>query len=72
MSPSSRKRPRRSKKFEGKWKAVKAITNGNEETPEMDGQEVLLEFKGRKAVVNGKDFFEIATLDPSTDPKCST
>ena len=58
------------KKFEGKWKAVKAITNGNEETPEMDGQEVLVEFKGRKAVVNGKDFFEIATLDPSTDPKC--
>jgi uncharacterized protein (TIGR03067 family) len=58
------------KKFEGKWKAVKAITNGNEETPEMDGQEVVVEFKGRKAIVNGKDFFEIATLDPSTDPKC--
>lgn len=58
------------KKFEGKWRAVKAITNGNEETPEMDGQEVVVEFQGRKAVVNGKDFFEIATLDPSTDPKC--
>jgi uncharacterized protein (TIGR03067 family) len=58
------------KKFEGKWRAVKAITNGNEETPEMDGQEVVVDFQGRKAVVNGKDFFEIATLDPSTDPKC--
>jgi hypothetical protein len=33
------------KKFEGKWKAVKAVTNGLEETPEMDGQEVVLEFK---------------------------
>ena len=58
------------KKFEGKWRAVKAITNGNEETPEMDGQEVVVEFQGRKAVVNGKEFFEIATLDPSTNPKC--
>jgi uncharacterized protein (TIGR03067 family) len=58
------------KKLEGKWKAVKAVTNGLEETPEMDGQEVVVEFKGRKAVVNGKDFFEIATLDPSTEPKC--
>ena len=58
------------KKFEGKWKAVKAVTNGLEETPEMDGKEVVVEFKGRKAVVNGQEFFEIATLDPSTDPKC--
>jgi uncharacterized protein (TIGR03067 family) len=58
------------KKLEGKWKAVKAVTNGLEETPEMGGEEVVVEFKGRKAVVNGKDFFEIATLDPSTDPKC--
>jgi uncharacterized protein (TIGR03067 family) len=58
------------KKFEGKWKAVKAVTNGMEETPEMDGQEVVLEFKGPKAIVNGKEFFEIASVDPSTDPKC--
>ena len=58
------------KKFEGKWKAVKAVTNGNEETPEMDGAEVILEFKGKKAIVNEKEFFEIATIDPSTDPKC--
>ena len=58
------------KKLEGKWKAVKAVTNGLEETPEMDGAEVVVEFKGRKAVVNGKEFMEIAALDPSTDPKC--
>jgi uncharacterized protein (TIGR03067 family) len=58
------------KKLEGKWKAVKAVTNGLEETPEMDGAEVVLEFKGRKLVVNGKEFMEIAAVDPSTDPKC--
>jgi uncharacterized protein (TIGR03067 family) len=58
------------KKLEGKWKAIKAITNGNEETPMKDGEEVVVEFKGPKALVNGKEFFEIASLDPSTDPKC--
>jgi uncharacterized protein (TIGR03067 family) len=58
------------KKLEGKWKAVKAVTNGMEETPEMDGNEVMVEFKGSKANVNGKEFFLIAALDPSTDPKC--
>ena len=30
------------KKLEGKWKAVKAITNGLEETPEMGGEEVVV------------------------------
>jgi uncharacterized protein (TIGR03067 family) len=58
------------KKFEGKWKAIKAVTDGNEEMPMMDGESVVVEFKGPKAVVNGKDFFELASLDPSTDPKC--
>ena len=36
----------------------------------MDGNEVMVEFKGLKANVNGKEFFQIAALDPSTDPKC--
>jgi uncharacterized protein (TIGR03067 family) len=58
------------KKFEGKWKAVKAVTNGLEETPEMDGKEVLVEFKGPKVTANGMEFFEIAAIDPSTEPKC--
>jgi len=58
------------KKLEGKWKAVKAVTNGLEETPEMDGKEVLAEFKGTKLTVNGMDFFAIVAVDPSTDPKC--
>jgi uncharacterized protein (TIGR03067 family) len=58
------------KKLEGKWKAVKAVTNGTEETPQMDGADVVVEFKGRKLIVNDKEFFEIAALDPATDPKC--
>jgi uncharacterized protein (TIGR03067 family) len=58
------------KKFEGKWKAVKGTTNGVEETPEIDGAEVIIEFKSGKAIVMGKEFFEFSALDPSTDPKC--
>ena len=58
------------KKLEGKWKAVKAVVNGNEEN---EGKEIFIEFKGRKVIVtdNGKEmeFFEVATLDPSTTPK---
>jgi uncharacterized protein (TIGR03067 family) len=57
------------KALEGKWKAVKAVTNGEEETPMTDGAEVILEFKGRKILLNDKEVLVIATLDPSTDPK---
>lgn len=57
------------KALEGVWKAVKAVTDGNEETPKMDNQDVILEFKGRKLLVNEKEIMEIATMDPTTDPK---
>ena len=58
------------KKMEAKWKAVKAVVNGMEET---DGKEIFIEFKGRKLIVtdDGKEmeFFEVAAMDPSTTPK---
>ena len=58
------------KKLEGKWKAVKAAVNGTEEGGD---KEIFVEFKGRKIIVtdDGKEmeFFEVATLDPSTTPK---
>jgi uncharacterized protein (TIGR03067 family) len=58
------------KKLEGKWKAVKAVADGNEEAGD---KEVFLEFKGRKVVatLDAKEleFFEVASLDPSTTPK---
>jgi uncharacterized protein (TIGR03067 family) len=58
------------KALEGVWKAVKAVTDGNEETPKMGDQDVVLEFKGRKLLVNEKEIMEIAAIDPATDPKC--
>src|SRR4029079_944605 len=58
------------KKLEGKRKAAKGVVNGNEEGGD---KEVFVEFKGRKITVtdDGKEmeFFEVATLDPSTTPK---
>lgn len=57
------------KKLEGKWKATKAVTNGNEEVPSMDGNDVIIEFKGRKLLMNDKEVMDVAALDPSTDPK---
>jgi uncharacterized protein (TIGR03067 family) len=58
------------KKLEGKWKAVKLVANDNEqENPMLDGEEVVLEFKGRKLALMGKDYFDITELDPSTTPK---
>jgi uncharacterized protein (TIGR03067 family) len=57
------------KKLEGKWKAVMAVTNGVEETPTMDGNDVIIEFKGRKLLMNDKELMEVVALDPSTDPK---
>jgi uncharacterized protein (TIGR03067 family) len=58
------------KKLEGKWKAVKAVTDGEEETPMADAQDVFIEFKGRKLIMNDKEIMHVATMDPSTDPKC--
>ena len=58
------------KKLEGKWKAVKLVVNDEErENPMLDGEEVLLEFKGRKIAITGKDHFDITELDPTTTPK---
>jgi uncharacterized protein (TIGR03067 family) len=56
------------KKFEGKWKPEKLVVDGKEEMP-PDGDDKLLEFKGRKMLVGEKEFFDVAALDPSTDPK---
>jgi uncharacterized protein (TIGR03067 family) len=59
------------KKLEGTWKATKLVREGNEEeNPKMGGDEVVIEFKGRTMLMNGKDFLAIETMDPSTDPKC--
>lgn len=59
------------KKFEGKWKATKVVVNENEqENPDIDGNPVTLEFKGRKVLFGDKDLFSIPALDPGTDPKC--
>jgi uncharacterized protein (TIGR03067 family) len=56
------------KKFEGKWKPEKIIVDGKEEMP-PEGEDMLLAFKGRKMLVGEKEFFDVAALDPSTDPK---
>ena len=57
-------------KLEGKWKAVKAVTNGEEETPKAGDQDVAIEFKGRKLLMNGNHIMDVAAIDHSTDPKC--
>jgi uncharacterized protein (TIGR03067 family) len=58
------------KKLEGKWKAVKLVVNDEErENPMLDGEEVVLEFKGRKIAIAGKDYLDITELDPTTSPK---
>lgn len=56
------------KKFEGKWKPEKLVVDGKEEQP-PEGDEMLLAFKERKMLVGDKEFFDVAALDPSTDPK---
>jgi len=57
------------KKFDGKWKMTKVVAGEAEETPMLDGAEVVLEFKGRKMMIGDKEIAEITALDPSTDPK---
>jgi uncharacterized protein (TIGR03067 family) len=57
------------KKLEGKWKATKLVVEGREEEPQMDGRDVIVEFKARKFLLADKDLFQVATLDPTTNPK---
>src|SRR5687767_11855936 len=54
--------------LEGKWKATEILVEGKEEMPPE--AEAIAEFKGRKFLIAGKEVFDIANLDPSTDPKC--
>lgn len=58
------------KKFAGKWKAIELHVDGNEQKPELDGNEVIFEFKGRKFLLNGNELLGVDSLDPSTNPKC--
>jgi uncharacterized protein (TIGR03067 family) len=56
------------KALEGKWTGTKFVIDGND-VPAPEGDEKTIEFKGRKFLLAGKDFFDITGLDPSTDPK---
>ena len=61
------------KKLEGKWKAVKAVTSGLEETPEMDGAEVIRkvrEWTGTPIIVlsaRDQEGVKVAALDLGAD-----
>lgn len=57
-------------KLQGKWKAVKGGRDGKEYVFQKTDPELLLEFKGRRWVLNGVEKAEIVALDPKTDPKC--
>ena len=57
------------KKLEGKWKATKVVAEGKEIEPTMNGVDLVVEFKGRTFLFLGEELFEVAALDPSTDPK---
>src|SRR5437763_146145 len=56
------------KGLEGKWTATAVVVDGKE-LPAPEGEEKNIEFKGRKFLLAGNEFFDIAGLDPSTDPK---
>ena len=59
------------KTFDGKWTVVKEIlSTGERESPQFNGKDIVVEFKDRKMMFGELSLFEIATLDPSTDPKC--
>jgi uncharacterized protein (TIGR03067 family) len=58
------------KTLQGAWKAVKGVKDGEEETPKMGTEDVILEFKDRALLFNGKEFLTVTALDTSTDPKC--
>ena len=56
------------KALEGKWGAAKLTIDGNDApAPEDDNR--IIEFKGRKFLLGGKEFFHVAALDSTTDPK---
>jgi uncharacterized protein (TIGR03067 family) len=57
------------KKLVGKWQVQKEITS-NGETDRSDDPNGAVEFKERTVVVRGMELLELASLDPSTDPKC--
>ena len=57
------------KKLEGKWKGSKVVADGKEIEPTMNGMDLVVEFKARMFLFLGEDLFEVAALDPSTDPK---
>lgn len=56
------------KALEGKWTGTKFVIDGND-VPAPEGDEKSIEFKGRKFLVAGKEFFDIVSVDPSADPK---
>jgi uncharacterized protein (TIGR03067 family) len=58
------------KKLEGKWKAVKVLVGGREENPGPDEADAIVEVKGTKFLVKGKEVLEITAVDPTTTPKC--
>jgi uncharacterized protein (TIGR03067 family) len=57
------------KKLEGKWQ-IQMEARSDGERDRSGDSDAVVEFKGHKIVAEGKDFGEVAALDPSTDPKC--
>jgi uncharacterized protein (TIGR03067 family) len=56
-------------KLQGKWKATKVVIDGNETEPQMDGSDVIIQFKKEKFLLAGSELFDVTALDPSTTPK---
>lgn len=56
------------KALEGKWRPTKMTIDGTD-IPAPEGDDGLIEFKARKFLLGGKDFFDVTSLDPSADPK---
>src|ERR1700722_933767 len=57
------------KKLTGKWQVQKEI-KASGEADRSDDPNGAVEFKERTVVIRGMELLEIASLDPSTDPKC--
>ena len=58
------------KTLEGKWRVVKFLHFDRETTPEADGYDVIVEFKGNTIDFNKSATGVVIELDPATDPKC--
>ncbi|MBN9122693.1 MAG: TIGR03067 domain-containing protein [Planctomycetes bacterium] len=56
------------KALEGKWTATKITIDGTD-VPAPDNDDKFIEFKGRKFLLGGNEFFDVTGLDPSADPK---